>query len=168
MPPLVVGAVAVAGAVTVAGLGWWAFRGEPRLTPLTSGFRMCAPANADGEVVYGWDVFRNDSAEPIRVAEFVPAEPSGVTVVGGYFLIDDEEGPRGAIDDPRLVPHGWAFEVVPPGSKATLVMGLQLTDLDAGGRINGGDLVGEGPRGVTVGQSSTQYLMVPAGDVCQP
>ncbi|PFG16678.1 hypothetical protein ATK74_1229 [Propionicimonas paludicola] len=140
---------------------------RPTLSTVSEGFELCVPANPSGEALFGWDVFRNDSGRPVTLVGFAPDQAAGISVIGGRFLLDEEPGPRGAQDDPALIPSSWTPRTVPPGATVTLVIGLRLTDPAAKGSLRGGVLVSDwwGPLS-TVAKSTTVYILAPTNSVC--
>lgn len=159
------GAVVVVGAV---GLGWSA--SHPRLTRVSDGMEVCVPANAEGSAVFGLDTWRNDSGQPITITRFVPRQAEGLSVIGGYYVLDEDSDPgRGAQSDPALIPAGWTPRTVPPGSEVTLVIGVRLDDPGQAGSFTGGSLEVDGwtALGASVGESTTRYALAPSGTVCK-
>ncbi len=120
-------AAVAAGIVLLAGVIWVVVATQLRLTSVTTGVRLCAPANSDGQAMFGIELFRNNTSNPITAAVFEPSNADGVSVIGAYFQRQSKGSP-GVLNDPKLVPHGFSFDPVAPGTRVTLVLGVQLNN----------------------------------------
>lgn len=154
-----------AGLLLLAGLGWALIASQPRLTSITTGTTLCVPANSEGQAMFGYELLHNQTGSP--PATFEPDRAAGISVIGAY-LLPDSEPPPGVLNDPELVPHGFTFEPVAPGVRATLVIGVQLDDPSRAGRFTGGVLRGQAALPFhDLGRSTTGYQMVPFGQTCE-
>ena len=124
-----------AGIVLLAGVIWVVVATQLRLTSVTTGVRLCAPANSHGQAMFGIELFRNNTSNPITAAVFEPSNADGVSVIGAYFQRQSKGSP-GVLNDPKLVPHGFSFDPVAPGTRVTLVLGVQLNNPAVAGQFS--------------------------------
>lgn len=124
---------------------------------------VCVPASVSGEATVMLDVLQNRSEGPARVMEVAPLEADGLSLAGWYLIDPEAEAPTvgpGFVD--RSADED---DIVAPGSRAVLALGLRLTGTSAGVSRGVAVTYTEGGRTGTT-HTVTALEIVPSGTTC--
>lgn len=125
---------------------------------------VCVPASASGEATVMLDVLQNRSTDPAQVMEVAALEADGLSLAG-WYLIDPE-------DESQSVGPGFVDrsadgrDVVAPGARAVLALGLRLTGTSAGESRGVAVTYTEGGQTGTT-DTVTALKIVPEGTTCE-
>lgn len=124
---------------------------------------VCVPAAEDGTATVGLDVLENTSGEAIRVTGAVPVGTDGLSVIG--WSVVEPGDPRAAVESGyRQAPAGVDDGLIPAGSTAILVLGLELDETPGTSEAVNVSFDQGGREGAV--RTIISLRVVPAGQVC--